>query len=95
MQLRVLFLLCFTIAMVAKVIGANDRWAPNCTDPISHGGGNKYLLRYAYNSTAGECDTFYWDGQHRNGNNFKDLYECILTCYPVTGKWGKLPNVFP
>ncbi|RCN53474.1 Kunitz/Bovine pancreatic trypsin inhibitor domain protein [Ancylostoma caninum] len=95
MKLRVAFFLCLVISMVSEVFGASDRWRPNCKDPISHGGGNKYIVRYAYNATARECNTFFWGGQNRNGNNFDNLYDCIITCYQETKKPKKLPNIFP
>ena len=37
-------------------------------------------LRFYFDSASGQCKEFNYGGCQGNGNNFKDEYECKLTC---------------
>lgn len=47
--------------------------------PLS-GNGSERLVRYFYNSSTQECESFIYSGKGGNGNNFLSSTKCERTC---------------
>merc|ERR1712018_953440 len=47
-------------------------------------------LRYYFNSTSGQCDTFYYGGCDGNKNNFETYEDCENLCIDTTRSAGKM-----
>ncbi len=51
-----------------------------CTLPAKTGSCLNFQLRWFYNPTSGQCETFMYNGCHGNENNFITEQDCVEQC---------------
>lgn len=51
-----------------------------CSQPIEAGDCDAYVINYAFNSTLGQCQAFYYGGCGGTDNRFNSSDECEAQC---------------
>ena len=64
-------------------------FSTECKMPSVAGDGDERLVRYFYNQTTRECESFIFYGKGGNGNNFLSVSKCERQC-----KNGKVSSYF-
>ncbi|KAL8570225.1 hypothetical protein ACOMHN_029925 [Nucella lapillus] len=56
---------------------------PGCVEEAEAGPCKARLLRWLFNATACDCQTFHYGGCGGNLNNYHTRTDCIMACVPI------------
>eukprot|EP01084_Bolivina_argentea_P223021 377405_1 len=86
-----LFNFILSVVLIHSLQGQGQGGNPNniCNLSADVGLCDALIPRIYYDSTSGQCTTFYWGGCGGNGNNFANYIDCLLACTSCTKVEGE------